>query len=105
MRIELPLSSFHGSVMGRRVLVGGSPNWSALRGLGLSLSLVDVLGAPSDPRYFGAGGRLSDSACTPLPLRASFFAAFRTLGDGDPGTYFSVCAGPFTFTLHSITLL
>lgn len=57
--VTLPLDeeTWHGSIMGRRAaLPRGEPiPWGSMQGVGFSLSLLDVMGAPSDPASFHAG--------------------------------------------------
>ena len=57
--VTLPLNAetFHGSIMGRRVALPQDQaiNWGAMRGVGFTLSLLDVHGQPSDRASFRAG--------------------------------------------------
>jgi len=46
---------FFGSIMGRPAAVGRTPDWTAMRGIGLSLSLVDVHGRPAARETFHDG--------------------------------------------------
>jgi hypothetical protein len=57
--VTLPLDeeAWHGSIMGRRAaLPRGEPiPWGSMQGVGFSLSVLDVMGASSDPASFHAG--------------------------------------------------
>ena len=45
--LPLDLDTWQGSVMGRRVMIDGEPDWGAMRGLGITLSFKDILGRPA----------------------------------------------------------
>ena len=55
--LALNAATWHGMIMGRAVALpaGQAIAWASMRGIGLSLSLVDVLGRPSDPASFRDG--------------------------------------------------
>ena len=52
--LALDASTWHGSIMGRKVALpaGEAIPWGSMTGVGLSLSLLDVQGRPSDPASF-----------------------------------------------------
>ena len=51
----LNATTWYGAVMGRKVVWDQAINWSKMRGVGVTLSMLDVHGNPSDRSSFKEG--------------------------------------------------